>query len=258
MDSPLVSIITPIYNADKYLEATLTSIQNQTYGHWELILIDDASTDRSSLLARKFYTEDARIKYERMAQNSGTAVCRNRGIELANGDYIAFLDADDLWVPDKLEMQLEFMQRQACDVSFSSYQWIDEMGNPLHKRVRALKSLSYQKQLKNNYIGNLTGMYCSKTLGKIYCPLLRKRQDWGLWLNAIKKSGKPAQGLQLDLAFYRKRKDAISTNKFTLVKYNYAFYRDFLGQSSISAGFSLLRFFWEYFFVRPKYIERIN
>ncbi len=256
MEAPLVSIIIPIYNSEKFLEAALTSVQNQTYSNWELILIDDASTDSSAQVAREFYLEDQRITYERLPENQGTAVCRNRGIAMAKGDFIAFLDSDDFWLPDKLELQVDFMQRHDCDVSYTNYLLIDEEGNSLHRRVVAMPKLSYKKQMRNNYIGNLTGMYRSKTIGKVFSPKLRKRQDWGLWLEAIKRSGKPALGIQVDLAFYRKRRDSISTDKVSLVKYNFLFYRNHLDQSLPQSIWSLGRFFFEYFFVRPRYIQR--
>ena len=258
METPLISVIMPLYNAEKYLEAALTSVQHQTYPNWELIIINDASTDGSALVARKFFSEDPRIRYENLSVNKGTAHCRNRAIHLAKGDYIAFLDSDDLWAPDKLELQLQFMEKRNCDVSFSSYLFVNEEGNLLGKRVRALPTLSFKKQLRNNYIGNLTGMYRCKTIGKVFSPPLRKRQDWALWLEVIKRSGKPALGMQLDLAFYRKRKNSISSNKFGLLKHNFLFYKTHLGQSLPKAILSTVRFLWEYFVVRPKYIQNVK
>lgn len=256
MDAPLISIITPVYNSEKFLEAAITSVQNQTYSNWQLILIDDASTDSSEKIAKEFYSGDSRISYEKLPVNRGAAVCRNRAIELAKGEYIAFLDSDDFWAPDKLEIQLSFMQRKDCDVSFSNYLLIDEQGNSLGRRIVAMPVLSYEKQLRNNYIGNLTGMYRSATIGKVFSPPLRKRQDWGLWLEAIKRSGKPAMGIPVDLAFYRKRKDSVSTNKLGLLKYNFLFYKNYLGCSWTISTYYMLVFLGEYFFVRPKYIQK--
>lgn len=256
MDNPLVSVITPIYNSEKFLEAAITSVQNQTYPNWELILVDDASSDNSGKIAREFYLEDTRIIYEKLPYNQGPALSRNRGIERANGQYIAFLDSDDFWAPDKLEIQVDFMQRKDCDVSFSSYLLVDENGDLLGKKVVAMPVLSYQKQLSNNYIGNLTGMYRSEKIGKIFSPEIRKRQDWGLWLEAIRRSGKPALGIHVDLAFYRKHKNSVSTNKIGLVKHNFLFYKNHLGQSWPTAIYSMVRFLWEYFFVRPKFIQK--
>ncbi len=255
---PLVSIITPIYNSQDFLEATLTSVQNQTYSNWELILVDDASTDSSEKIANQFCAEDSRIRYEKFSFNQGPAISRNRAIELATGDYIAFLDSDDFWAPDKLEIQVGFMQKHDCDVSFSSYLLVDEEGNSLGKRVAAMPVLTYQKLLRNNYIGNLTGIYRSKTIGKVFSPQIRKRQDWGVWLEAIKRSGKPALGIQSDLSFYRKRKNSVSTNKFGLLKHNFLFYKNHLNQSWPKATISMGKFLWEYFMVRPKLIEKHN
>lgn len=257
MNAPIISIITPVYNSERFLEAAITSVQNQTYSNWQLILIDDASTDSSAKIAKEFYREDIRIIYEKMPTNQGAAVCRNKAIEMAKGDYIAFLDSDDFWAPDKLEIQLDFMQRKNCDVSFSNYLLIDEDGNSLGRRVIALPSLSYKKQLRNNYIGNLTGMYRTAAIGKVLAPPLRKRQDWGLWLDAIKRSGKPAMGIPVDLAYYRKRRNSMSTNKFKLLKSNFIFYKTYLSCSSIMAIYYMLVFLGEYFLVRPKYIKNL-
>ena len=256
MDIPLVSVITPIYNSENFLEEAISSVLNQTYSNWELILVDDASTDGSGKIAQKFYSEDSRITYEKLPENRGPAVARNRAIELAKGEYIAFLDSDDFWAPDKLEIQVDFMQRKTCDVSFSSYLLVDKEGNSLGRRVVAIPVLSYQKQLRNNYIGNLTGMYRSGTIGKVFSPQLRKRQDWGLWLEAIKRSGKPALGIQLDLSFYRKRKDSVSTNKLGLLKHNFLFYKNHLGRSWPASIYCMGIFLWEYFMVRPKFIQK--
>lgn len=256
IENPLISIITPVYNSEKFLEAAITSVQNQTYANWQLILVDDASKDRSEEIAREFYNEDSRIIYEKLPVNGGPAVSRNRAIELSTGQYIAFLDSDDFWAPDKLEIQLEFMQKHNCDVSFTSYLQVDEDGNSLGKRVIAMPSLPYEKLLRNNYVGNLTGMYRSETIGKVFSPQIRKRQDWGLWLEAIKRSGKPAMGIPLDLSFYRIRKNSVSTNKIGLLKHNFLFYKNHLEQSWPVAIFNMGRFLWEYFVVRPRFIEK--
>jgi teichuronic acid biosynthesis glycosyltransferase TuaG len=253
----LISIITPLYNAEKYIAETITSIQNQTYSNWEHIIVNDASNDDSVKIAEAFAAADNRIKIVKNSENKGAAVCRNLATEVATGEYIAFLDADDLWFPEKLERQLQFMLDKNCTVSFTSYQHIDEDSKPIHKRVKALESLSYKKQHSNNYIGNLTGIYKASAVGKILAPNIRKRQDWAVWLEAIKRSGKPALGLQEDLAYYRVRKGSMSANKMNLIKYNYGFYREHLGHSRIASGYYLLRFFCEYFFIRPKQIEKL-
>ncbi|QNJ97471.1 glycosyltransferase family 2 protein [Constantimarinum furrinae] len=257
-NKPLVSVITPLYNAEGFIAHTIASIQKQTYTQWELILVDDASTDTSLKIAKSHAKEDPRIKVFSIERNEGAAYCRNYATRLATGEYIAFLDADDLWHSQKLEIQLQFMQQNDCAVSFTSYLHIDELGNSLHKRIVALPKLSYAKQHRNNYIGNLTGMYSVEKLGKIEAPKIRKRQDWAVWLEAIDRSGKPALGIDQDLAYYRVRKGSISANKSKLIKYNYRFYRTYLGYNPLKAFYNLCLFFVEYFFVRPKYIQKKN
>lgn len=255
-DSPLISVITPLYNASKFILQNIESVQSQTYSNWEHIIIDDASTDESATIVKELASVEPRITFIQLAKNHGAAHCRNLATEKAKGNYIAFLDSDDYWHTSKLEKQIKAMQHKNALVSFTSYIQVDEEGKNLLKIVKALPSLSYKKQLRNNYIGNLTGMYNAKLLGKIMSPNIRKRQDWAMWLEAIKRSEKPALGLQEDLAYYRVRKDSISANKLNLVKYNYLFYRS-LGFNSLKSGFFLLVFFWEYFLVRPKQIQKL-
>ncbi|GAB5400717.1 MAG: glycosyltransferase family 2 protein [Aureisphaera sp.] len=253
---PLVSIITPLYNAEAFIAQNMESVLGQTYENWEQIIVDDVSTDASSEIVRTFAAKDDRIQLVRNPENKGAAFTRNRATELAKGDYIAFLDSDDWWHPEKLEKQIKFMEAHDLAVSFTSYLHMDEAGNPLNKRIKALSELGYKKQHSNNYIGNLTGIYKCAEIGKIEAPAIRKRQDWAVWLEAIRKSDRPAMGIQEDLAFYRVRKGSISANKMGLVKYNYRFYKDYLDYGVLKSIGCMLGFFWEYFVVRPKQIER--
>lgn len=156
----LVSIITPTYNSDFFISDTIESILLQTYKNWELIVIDDYSSDSTIQIVQSFIKEHSNIKLLKNQSNQGAAISRNKGIEAAKGDYIAFLDADDLWKPEKLEKQVVFMQAENSDVCYSSYDLMDEQGEILNKQVKALKVLPYKKLLKSNYIGNLTGIYC--------------------------------------------------------------------------------------------------
>lgn len=256
--APIVSVITPLYNSENFIAETIASIQQQSFRDWELIIVDDASTDASLTIAEAAAEKDPRIKVLALPLNKGAAFCRNHATNEAKGGFIAFLDADDLWHPEKLERQLSFMQRTYCDVSYTNYLHIDEVGNSLNKRIMALPQLTYSKQHKNNYIGNLTGIYNAARLGKIHAPPLRKRQDWALWLEAIRRSEKPALGLQKDLAYYRVRKGSISAGKIWLIRYNYQFYKSYLGYNPVKAAFHLGLFFMEYFFIRPKYIQKAD
>ncbi len=253
---PLISIITPLYNAAPFIAQTIASIQAQTYSNWELLIVDDNSNDDSVAIVKSLALNDNRIKVTEEKVNKGAANARNKATSLSNGTYIAFLDADDLWHPQKLEKQINFMLENECLVSFTSYVHIDEAGNETGKRINALPRLSYKKQHSNNYLGNLTGIYNCAVLGKIESPKIRKRQDWAVWLEAIKRSKKPAMGIKEDLAYYRVHQGNMSGNKWNLIKYNYAFYKDHLGYSNLKSSIYLLRFFWEYFVNRPKQIER--
>ncbi|MFI0429735.1 glycosyltransferase family 2 protein [Mariniflexile sp. HMF6888] len=255
---PLVSIITPMFNSEAYISETINSVINQTYTNWELLLIDDGSNDKTIAKANQFIAQKPNIKLLKNKANLGAAISRNKGVEASKGKYIAFLDADDLWKPNKLQTQIEFMEAQNCDVCFSSYEQIDETGKLLNKVIKALPELTYQKYLKSNYIGNLTGVYNAKVLGKIKAPNLRKRQDWLLWLAAIKTSGKPAKGIQESLAYYRIRKDAMSSNKINLLKYNYWVYRKGLGFSTLKSVYYMLIFLNEHFLVKSKQVVSIN
>jgi glycosyltransferase involved in cell wall biosynthesis len=203
----------------------------------------------SSYKRLKLESESAEL----LIENSGTAVARNKGIEKAKGDYIAFLDSDDLWLPHKIETQLSFLQEHNYAIVFSSYYCIDEAGQSLNKQVKALKRIDLKKILKCNYIGNLTGMYSVKELGKVYAPNLRKRQDWGLWISAIKKA-KYACGIEEPLAKYRVRKTSISFSKRALIAYNFKIYRGCLKFSFFKSVIYLLRFFYEYFFIKKQQI----
>jgi glycosyltransferase involved in cell wall biosynthesis len=254
-DRPLVSIITPLFNAEKYIHETIRSILDQTYSNWEHIVVDDASSDASVVVAKRSFNNDSRFKLIQLENNRGAAYCRNYATEQAQGEYIAFLDSDDLWHPQKLELQIQIMENDLLSVTFTNYLHIDEHGNSLNKRIKAFSTLSYTKQLRNNYIGNLTGIYKASELGKIFAPNIRKRQDWAVWLEAIKRNNAPAVGIQEDLASYRVRQDSISSNKFDLLKYNFNFYRVHLGYSWLKSLYCLTRFLIEYFLVRPKQIE---
>jgi teichuronic acid biosynthesis glycosyltransferase TuaG len=247
-----------MYNSETFISDTIFSVINQTYNNWELLLIDDGSNDKTLESVNLVTTKNSKIKLFKNETNQGAAIARNKGIEAAKGEYIAFLDADDLWKPEKLERQIAFMLTENCDVCFSSYEQIDEAGNSLNRLVKALPELTYQKYLKSNYIGNLTGIYNAKVLGKITAPNLRKRQDWLLWLSAINKSGKPAKGIQESLAYYRVREDSMSSSKMNLLKHNYWVYKKGLGFSTLKSIFYMLIFLKEHFFVKSKLIVSTN
>ena len=257
MDTPQVSVIMPAFNAADFIRDSIESVRKQTFKNWELLIIEDASNDTTAEIAAHFQAEDARIKIHSLPTNQGAAFARNIGIKASRGDYISFLDADDLWNENKLEVQINFMIQNKIDICYSSYEIIDEEGVPKMQKIEALPNLTFDKLLKANYIGNLTGVYNAKKLGKIYSPLIRKRQDWGLWLLALKKAGF-AKGIQEPLALYRQRKNSISQNKVEMLQYNFLVYRKVLGFSLLKSSYYLCTFLFEQFFVKNKQKSRLE
>ena len=252
---PLVSIITPMYNNEDVIKETIDSVSNQSYSNWELILVDDFSSDETVKTVQPLVLENSRIKLFQHSKNRGAAKARNFGTEMAKGSYIAFLDADDLWCSNKLELQLEALKR--ADVCFGSYELVDANTKPLKVKVKAIKSLSYKKLIKANYIGNLTGIYNSSKLGKIYTKDLKKRQDWLLWLEALKRSKMPAIGISDTIAYYRITEGSLSSNKVNLIKYNFDVYRNGLGFSFPKSLLYMIGFLFEHLIVKKRLIKTI-
>ena len=249
--APMVSVIMPAYNSAAYISEAIGSVLQQTYPHWELLVIDDASTDNTISLVEEQSKRDSRIKLTKNIDNQGPGFSRNAGIEVAKGDFIAFLDSDDLWLPVKLERQLNLMKENDLTMCFSSYLLMDEQGNRIPRMIEALPVLTYEKLLRSNYVGNLTAIYDVRKTGKIYAPELRKRQDWGLWLTILWKFG-PAHGILEPLAIYRIREESLSRNKYSLVRHNYRIYRDFLNFGYLKSIFFMGRFLWEHFMVKSR------
>lgn len=217
MNNFFVSIITPNFNAVNFINETINSVLSQTYKNWELLIQDDCSTDGSYEKALEWAEKDSRIKVERNPKNSGAAISRNNAIARSKGDYIAFLDSDDLWLPEKLEKQLSFMQENNCDFSYTRYELINANGKKLGKRVRIPNRLTYGKYLFHCYTGCLTVMYDAKKLGKEPGPNVKNNNDYALFLPLVKKS-KNAKGIQQVYGFYRIVGKSVSRNKFKKIK----------------------------------------
>lgn len=218
---PLVSIIMPAHNAEKYIRQSIQSVINQSYQNWELIITDDASTDRTIEVIESF--KEDRIKILKLTQNAGAAVARNASIERAKGDFMAFLDSDDLWHKDKLAKQIAFMQENEISFSSTEYGNIDEKGQ-LVNITKNHDQLDYDGILK--YCpGNSTVIYNTNQLGKFYIPNIRKRNDFVMWLQVI-KSAQILYGLKEPLTYYRVREDSLSIDKKSLIKYQWQVYRD--------------------------------
>jgi len=221
----LVSIITPMFNSEKYISETIGSVIAQTYTDWEMIIVDDCSLDFSAKIVEEYSNKDSRIKLVKLNKNSGPAIARNKAIKNAKGRFIAFLDSDDLWKPSKLQKQIEFMQLNKCLLSYSYYEILKDQNKNNKKLIMPPLKINYKKLLKTNHIGCLTAVYDADKLGKIYFPLIEKRQDYGLWLLILKKI-KFAKCIPISLAIYREAKNSISSNKIGLIKYNFQLFRN--------------------------------
>ena len=221
----LVSIITPAYNSAKFIAETIQSVQNQTHQIWEMLIVDDGSSDATEAIVQSFLDKDKRIKFYKLALNSGPAVARNTAIEKASGDFMTFIDADDIWFPTFIENSIKTIQETKIPFVFSSYKRSNEHMEFVYSDFIVPQKVSYSDILKSNSISCLTAFVDVKTLGKKYMPLIRKRQDMGLWLNYLKVIPF-AYGIQETQAIYRIRQNSLSRKKSDLVKYQWQFYRE--------------------------------
>ena len=240
MQKNLVSIITPTYNCGAFIAETMDSVLAQTYTDWEMIIVDDCSTDDTRQVVEAYQTKDSRFLYHCLERNSGAAVARTRAMELAKGEYMAFLDSDDLWTPDKLERQLKFMKENDCAFSCTAYEQIGEDGQPLGKIIKTVPKTDYNRLLLDCPVGNSTVMYSVAKMGKFRVPDIRKRNDDALWLQMLKKE-RYIHGMTDVLMRYRIRSGSISANKLKVIKYHWILYREI---EHLSIPRSLFHIFW--------------
>lgn len=212
MINGLVSIIMPSWNTEKFIAETIQSVIDQTYTNWELIIVDDCSKDNTDEIVASF--KDKRIRYLHNEKNSGAALTRNRAMREARGEWIAFLDSDDLWVPEKLEHQINFMKENGYYLSFTEYEKIDENSKPLNIYVSGPDKVTKHKMYNYDYIGQLTMMYNAKKFGLIQIKDIKKNNDYAIRLQLYKNPGTCAYLLKENLAKYRVRKVSISHDKF--------------------------------------------
>lgn len=239
---PQVSIITPCYNASRFISQTIDSVLAQSFTDWEMIIVDDGSKDDSSEIVKKYVEKDSRIRLIQQP-NGGSANARNRGIKEATGRYIALLDADDLWLPQFLEKQIAFMKEKNAICVYSSYKRIDENSNEILKPLICRPFVNYKKMQITNFIGCLTGLYDSSKYGKKYLDenLKSIRDDYAYWLEIVKLEN-AAYGNPEVLACYRVIKSSTTGNKLKLVKKQFWFYRNYLKLSFARSLCNLL--FW--------------
>lgn len=205
-DYGLVSIITPTWNCGRFIAETIDSVLAQTYQNWEMLIVDDCSTDNTKEVVAKY--NDPRIKYHCLKKNSGAAVARNKALRMAKGRWIAFLDSDDLWKPEKLERQLKFMVDNGYAFTYHNYTEIDESSKPLSVYVSGKKKVSKWEMFACCWPGCLSVMYDAEQVGLVQIENVKKNNDTAMWLKAIKKS--PCYLLDEDLALYRRRQNSIT------------------------------------------------
>lgn len=224
-DYGLVSIITPSWNCGRFVEETLQSILAQTYAHWELLFQDDCSTDNTKQIVLAYAEKDARIKYACNPQNSGAAITRNNALKRAKGKWIAFLDSDDLWLPNKLEEQLKFMVDNNYAFSYTNYSEINEQSHKLGKIITGPKHITKYGMYAYCWPGCLTVMYNQEIVGNIKIKHIEKNNDYALWLKVIQYAD--CHLLDKTLAKYRKRTGSISNHSYVqLIKWHYRLFHE--------------------------------
>lgn len=240
----LVSVITPTYNSERFIHDAYGSLVAQSLSDWNWVVTDDGSSDDTPRILRQLAEQDSRLKLEILPRNVGPAMARNRSIERAKGQYLAFLDIDDRWAPQKLERQIDFMRANDYPFSHTWFEEIDAEGNSTGKAIRAPERMTYSDMLKSNRVGCLTAIYDLGHFGKVYMPLIKKRQDYGLWLALLKKTPY-VHCLPEYLAFYRTGPPSLSSNKVELLKYNWQLFRDIerlsIPRSAYYLGWNIFR-----------------
>jgi teichuronic acid biosynthesis glycosyltransferase TuaG len=228
MPAPLISIIMPTFNVERFISESLSSITQQTYTHWELLVTDDCSSDGTNRILDRWAQGDSRIDRIALTSNGGPAAARNASIDRARGEFLAFLDADDLWLPDKLQTQVEFMNEHAVDFSFTPYEVISESGaaSQIVMDERSPRRVGYRDLLlKRATMGCSTVMVRRSIVGALRNPGLRQGQDYAFWLSILRK-GIVAHRLDRALTRYRKVPGSVSANKLRKARRLWQIYRD--------------------------------
>lgn len=229
----MVSIIMPSYNTARYIGDSIRSVLAQTYENWELLIVDDCSTDNTDEIIASF--SDDRIRFFKNERNAGAAVSRNRALREARGRWIAFLDSDDLWLPEKLKKQLAFMQKNGHAFSYTNYNEIDRCGKPLGVTVTGPKRITKSSMYRYCWPGCLTVMYDAEAVGLIQIADIKKNNDYAMWLKVCRKAD--CYLLNENLAFYRRgREGSVSTQGIlTMIGWHYRMFREAESQSAVMA-----------------------
>lgn len=243
--SKLVSIITPAYNAENFLTGLYSCLLKQTHGNWEWLVTDDCSTDKTYDILLKLSSQDSRVKPQKNITNSGAAVTRNNSLHRVTGDFIAFIDSDDIWHPQKLELQLKFMGDN-IDFSFTAYKIISEDGTYSGQTVDTHHTtpINYIDMLKKKAtLGCSTVILRRGVIADLTMPLLRTGQDYALWLKIL-KTGVHAHALTIVLTEYRIVAGSISRNKFKKAKRQWQIYKDVESLSTFNAAYCFCFYAW--------------
>lgn len=254
--SDLVSIIMPSYNTGHFIKETIESVLAQTYSNWELIIVDDCSTDNTDDIVKSFLS-DHRIHYIKNEKNSGAAVSRNRALKEAKGRWIAFLDSDDLWKREKLEKQISFMDKNGYAFSYTNYSEIDENGSLNGVKVTGPKKITKTWFYNYCWPGCLTVMYNSDVIGLIQIEDIKKNNDYAMWLKACRKA--VCYHLDEDLALYRKgRSGSVSNHSIkTMIVWHYKLFREAENQSPIVAVFNTIRNLIFGMYKKMRYVNKV-
>jgi len=236
-----ISIITPAYNAERFIGEAIESVLAQSYSNWEMIITDDCSSDQTIEIIKSYQQTDERIKLIQLAENSGSAIARNTSMDHASGSFLAFLDSDDQWLPDKLVKQLDFMLEKDIAFSFTKYVRIEEDGTETNAITEAPETVDYNELMKHCVIGCLTVMLDKDKIGNERMINIRTRQDYVFWLT-IMKTGFLAYGLPEVLAKYRLVEGSISSNKVKAAKQNWYVYRHIEKQSILKSSWYFLNY----------------
>jgi len=249
-----VSIIMPSYNTAKYIEDSIKSVLAQTFGNWELIIVDDCSTDNTDEVIKP-YLSDCRIRYFKNEINSGAAVSRNKALRKATGKYIAFLDSDDLWESTKLEKQINFMEETGYKFTYTDYR-IQLNGIWLPYVYTGPKVVTRKRMYDYCYFSTITVMYDREAIGLVQIPDIRKNNDYAMWLQIIEKSN--CYRFPECLSYYIKHEDSISSgSKLKLIKWHYILYKKLGRNSAVSILFTVRNLFYGVI-KKIKYKEKVE
>ena len=248
-DNEMVSVIIPVYNAGKYIGNTIESALNQTYKKITLVIVDDCSTDKSKNIIDEYIKHNNNIIYHLNSNNTGAAVARNKALEIANGRYVAFLDSDDLWFPEKIQRQLALMSNNNVGFCYTAYEMIDDEGRLIREKIKILEKTEYKHLLKRTMISTPTVLLDRQLIGNVEMPLRRTGQDYAYWLLLLRKIG-VAYGIDEALVQVRRRKNSLSKNKIQNVRDVWSIQTKFENIPLLNATYNTICYVCNSFFKR--------